>query len=369
MSNLTKALEYLENHIDLDLLSSVKAKTKDALSFKNDESVVFVITPELPEGFISAPIADTHNSMEKMLYNEIISLCQATRIKDDRIYSIRANYGVGTLPSLFGAKSVFADVNKMPWSEPLSKDELKRKIDNGDFSLDAGFGKRIIDTYEYYKEQLEKYPSIKRGVSLYHPDMQGPFDVAHLLYSTNIYIDMYDDPDFIHSLLTAITDTYIKLLKRIKSYINDTEDGFCYHWNTFFPGAVVLRNDTAINVSADMYNEFVRPYDQKILTEFGGGSIHYCGHKQVWLKDMILKTQGLKGINFGKVPNYEYNEEFLKEVLDISSTKNMPVISYCTENETIEQLIEKGYKKGVSYFAETENASQANEFIKRIKAL
>ena len=39
----------------------------------------------------------------------------------------------------------------------------------------------------------------------------------------------------------------------------------------------MLRDDSAMNLSSDMFNEFIRPYDQRLLDEFGGGAIHFCG--------------------------------------------------------------------------------------------
>jgi hypothetical protein len=32
-----------------------------------------------------------------------------------------------------------------------------------------------------------------------------------------------------------------------------------------------------MNLSRDMYDAFIRPYDQRLLNELGGGAVHFCG--------------------------------------------------------------------------------------------
>lgn len=365
MSKLTYALEFLEKNLDLSHLDRVKKKTKDFLSFKSDETVLAVFTPEVVDGLEGVPVCETHESMELMLYNELAPCCIGALIKDDKLFSVRANYGVGTLASLFGAKTVFVNQNSMPWCEHFKdKDEIKRAIGGGVPSLEAGFGKKVIETYEFYAQQLSKYPAVQEGVRLYHPDLQGPLDVAHLMRGPDIFIDMYDDPDFIHDLLSVITDTYIRLMHKIKPYLNDSEDGFCYHWNTLYPGEIVLRDDTAVNISPDMYNEFVKPYDEKIIKEFGKASIHYCGQRQRWLSDM-LKTEGLVGINFGRVPNLEYDEDFLKEVLGMAADKKIGIVAYNVDKDVFLNLY-KNYSRGVSFFTTVDSRAKAEELINMI---
>ena len=53
---------------------------------------------------------------------------------------------------------------------------------------------------------------------------------------------------------------------------------------------------TPCSIDADLYREFVVPYNSRILTAFGGGIIHYCGNATHHV-DSFLATDGLKGIN------------------------------------------------------------------------
>lgn len=46
------------------------------------------------------------------------------------------------------------------------------------------------------------------------------------------------------------------------------------------PGRLLIRNDSAIMLSPQMYAEQVRPHDQRLLLAVGGGSQHFCGNGQ-----------------------------------------------------------------------------------------
>ena len=91
------------------------------------------------------------------MYNDLLPSVSTFEAKDTSAAGmIRTNYGVGTLPSAFGVKSHIVDGN-MPWVEAVSKDEIKEIISKGVPDYRTGFGQRIIDTYEFYRETLSKY--------------------------------------------------------------------------------------------------------------------------------------------------------------------------------------------------------------------
>lgn len=64
-------------------------------------------------------------------------------------------------------------------------------------------------------------------------------------------------------LLELVTATYIKFLKELKKTLNDEEDGFCLHWGKLFKGSVVIRDDSPVNLSPDMYKEYLSPHEGK----------------------------------------------------------------------------------------------------------
>ncbi len=407
MDNLNKMLEYLENIIDVDKCSEILKEEENVLNYKPMEKInVRVLYNPCMKAY---GMQEMHESIEKMMYNELVS-CVPHIQSGTGIPMIRANYGVGTLPSLFGLTCKILN-NNMPWVEHVTKDQVKEIISKGIPNLDTGFGRRLTLTHEFYQEKLEKYPKCRDFIKIYHPDFQGPLDVAHLIYGSDIYMDMYDEPELVHELLELVTDTYIEIMKRTKKEINDEygENCFhwshlyggmydepelvhellelvtdtyieimkrtkkeindeygenCFHWSHLYGGHVVVRNDSAVNISADMYKEFVQPYDEKILEAFGGGSIHYCGKADQWVFDM-LRTKNLRAMNFGYLEKFNFGNEYLKKIGETFASHKMPIIDYVLSKKEFQEMEFDRFHDGISYCVQVDNLEDGKEILKQ----
>jgi hypothetical protein len=164
------------------------------------------------------------------------------------------------------------------------RDKIRELIDKGIPDLSTGLGSRCFETLDYYKTILSKYPILSKTVDIYHPDLQGPFDIAHLIWGHDIFLALYDCPELVQKLLFLITKTYSKWMNKwlTKQPISGS---MTTHWDFYTKGTIMLRDDSAIMLSAEHYNEFVKPYDQKLLDEFGG-CIHFCGRGNNFIKSM-----------------------------------------------------------------------------------
>lgn len=362
LSKLAELLEYLEQNLDGRHIRQAEQRYKDAIAFqaKRPPLKIGYPTPKF-EWF---PYPETHADMEKMLYNELCSCIGSADIKDDRLPTIRANYGVGTLPSLFGRKSRIL-ANNLPWVDHCETiDEVKQIVASGIPDLDTGFGKKVSETHAFYRETLAKYPNCEACIHIMHPDLQGPFDVAHLIWGPDIYYALYDEEELVHELMELVTQTYIKTCERFKSQINDTTaDGYCYHWSALYPGALLLRNDSAVNLSSEMYQEFVRPYDEQILAHFGSGSMHFCGRADQWLFDMA-ETKKLKGFNFGYMAG-KFGEEFLEKFHPMFAEKQLPVISYILSKDEFSSFDYEKYGAGITLEVGLSSREEAKAVLQR----
>ncbi|QUI23061.1 hypothetical protein HZI73_12525 [Vallitalea pronyensis] len=328
---LQDILAYLEENIEPEHLDQVENKLINALHYKPMERLpIRIMYPQ--HKFAKLPYGATFENMENMLYNELAGGVTSVESKDDGLLTLRSNYGVGTLPSLFGMISRVVKDTNLPWVDHVdSVDMIRDIIHRGVPDLHTGFGKRMTETYEYYREQLQPYEKCNTYIKLYHPDLQGPFDVAHLIWGPDIYIAMYDTPDLVHELMNLVTETYIQLMKKLKGYLNDeiiNEQGaFNYHWGSLYKGKVLLRNDSAVNLSKAMFEEFVLPYDTKILETFGSGSIHFCGRADQIVFDMA-ETPYNQGMNFGHMGNVEFGETYLDLLKERFEANKTAIISY-----------------------------------------
>ena len=76
----------------------------------------------------------------------------------------------------------------------------------------------------------------------------------------------------------------------------------------------MLRDDSAMNLSPAMFDEFVRPYDQRLLDEFGGGAIHFCGKGDHYI-DRLPQMDGVYAVHMSQ-PEYNDMERMLAHTVD-----------------------------------------------------
>ena len=98
--------------------------------------------------------------------------------------AMRANYGTGIMSSLFGAE-IFVmprEQDTLPTTRSFGdSDKIKEIISRGVPSNYNGFGRNVFEFGEMCREIFRKYPKIQKYVYMYHPDTQGPLDIAELL--------------------------------------------------------------------------------------------------------------------------------------------------------------------------------------------
>ena len=227
----------------------------------------------------SVHINDAINDLEMMLCHQLAGLSSRLESTDIAL-GVRANYGTGIVTSLFGAEifEMPREMATLPTTRPFNDtDRIRAALEKGVPDLTAGFGGRVFAFGELCAGVFRDYPKISRYVQVFHPDTQGPLDLAELLWGGGMFYEMYDDPDFVHDVMKLITDTYIAFLDRWYGIIPRVKGRLTQHWEILHEGTVMLRNDSAMNLSPDFYKEYSVPYDTRILDYYGGGCMHFCG--------------------------------------------------------------------------------------------
>jgi hypothetical protein len=143
--------------------------------------------------------------------------------------------------------------------------------------LDSGLGPTVFAASKRFAQIAAHYPKIGRYVHIYHPDMQGPIDLCELLWGSEIFMDLIDKPDLVHQVLRLMTDTYVQFMRLWDGVVGTNGRNWAVHWSMMHAGKIMIRTDSGMNLSPDMYEEFIRPYDQRLLNELGGGAVHFCG--------------------------------------------------------------------------------------------
>ena len=89
---------------------------------------------------------------------------------------------------------------------------------------------------------------------------------------------------------------------------------YARHWGFLHRGAIMLRDDSGINFSPEMYDTFFRPYDQRLLREFGGGAVHFCGRGSHYIASLST-CEGLTAVQLSQ-PNYNDMETIYRHTVD-----------------------------------------------------
>ncbi len=281
--DVTPWLEKLEAAIDLDWERQKLRIWKHVLDFNPVEGCFEVYRSaggkepgEWPAVTVNEAIADP----ARMLLQQLGEVYRVVCRRNYHIPNIRCNYGTGILPSLFGAETFWMDdeLDTLPTNKPLGEPAMDGLLAAGIPDLNNGFGGRVFETIEYFKEMIKPYPKISEVVWLYHPDLQGPIDVVELLWGSDMFVAFYDQPEKIQAVTELVTQTYIEYLRRWEQVVPPPDSAYSVHWGRLWRGHVVLRDDSIVNLSNEMYERFVKPYDERVLQEFEGGAIHLCGH-------------------------------------------------------------------------------------------
>lgn len=217
------------------------------------------------------------------------------------VLCVRANYGTGILPSLFGVPVVKmpAHMQTLPGSLPLGRVAMDALVAAGVPQLDRGVWPLVRTVGATFVRCTQGRPRLQRHLHIYHPDLQGPMDVLEMAWGTECFTSLVEEPELVHAVLRIITDTYRAVLADWDAVVPDRHPGYCAHWGFLHRGHIMLRDDSAMNLSPRMFTSFIAPYDGELLRTCGGGAIHACGKTDHYL-DRATSLPGMHAFQFGQ---------------------------------------------------------------------
>lgn len=282
-----------------------------------------VPTPGLENGQ-HFDMKECYENRERMLFETLYAMISQAESPSDSLPVIRANTGTGTLACCFGLKQeVFPD--KMPWlKEHLTKDQIARlEPDDFDDVSTKGIMPQVLDYQRYFRDQLDGAGWVILS------DTQGPMDIAHLVRGDDIFLDMYDDPPFVHNLMELALAVYVAATKAMKANLEETFDMGAHVDGVYLAnGAVRVCEDTPVILSPHLIETYVVPYTKRALAAFGGGYVHYCGRND-FLFHAMAEVPEVHGFNFG-MP--QLND--MEQVMSVLLPKGKVYYGIWTRNES-----------------------------------
>lgn len=174
---------------------------------------------------------------------------------------VEAALGCPIILSSFASGSIHA--------EPLPG--FKGPDDIPEFSIDNIWVKKAIDFLECAaKRSNGRYP-------LATTRMRGISDLLSLLYGTeNLIFAMFERPDEVAAVAEKLTDFWIQFGKMQIERIPEFHGGVgSFYYNTWAPkGTIWNQEDATAILSPDLYDAFIRVWDEKIVYAFDGCIMH-----------------------------------------------------------------------------------------------
>jgi len=240
----------------------------------------------------------------------------------NRRLCVRCNYGTGILPTMLGCElfEMPAETNTLPACRPLgSTDRLRALLDAGVPDLNSGLGGQVFRCAERFLELFEKRPRLREHVALYHPDTQGPAQILEVVWGSDFFYALYDEPQLVRDVLDLIARTIEAFLRKWYALTPQAQP-YSVHWSLMHKGTIMLRNDSIMNLSPDQYAEFFRPLDQRLLNAFGGGAMHFCGRGDHYIH-LLGELDGLTAVQISQ-PECNDMETIFQHTVD----KGIPLI-------------------------------------------
>ncbi len=262
-------------------------------------------------------INDALESDEGMVYQQLCLISDVLRRGGGDMLCLRSNFGTGIIPGIFGAETFIMprETNTLPGSRPLAGgiDAIRRILDAGRYDFESGYAKRVFTVAELYLSKIAAFPKLQRYLSYYNPDLQGPLSLCEATWGSDIYADVFDEPELVEQALDFFADVYIDFTKKWHALCPPYDATHSVEWGCLHRGGTIIRNDAAMNISGEMYRQYVAPRDQRIIDAFGGG-VHFCGRGHHFIGH-VAALRGLSCINLSQ-PDWNDMEIIYQNTID-----------------------------------------------------
>ncbi|MFH0964411.1 MAG: uroporphyrinogen decarboxylase family protein [Planctomycetota bacterium] len=211
-------------------------------------------------------------------------------VDDDFLPYVRVEFGTVQVASAFGVPvRVLEETPPAAGAPVLATAGAVRELAVPS-PEDAGIFPRVWEFRDYLERNRPSWLAVQ------HPDIQSPFNTAHLIRGDGIFTDFYDSPDDARELLRKVTDFMILLARKMASRLRETP-GWFVDWGGLWEGAFRICNCSMQMISPEFYRSFVLPEDRRFFEAVGGGRLHYCGRSAAVLREFFA-IPGLSCIDF-----------------------------------------------------------------------
>jgi hypothetical protein len=291
-----------------------------------------------------------------MLRAELDAVRSHLQIGDDRVPTVRVQFGTAQVAAAFGC-SMFVPENNLP----AAGDHVLTTLDDVDRlpmpPLNAGWYGKLAEWTALWKDQLPE------GVHIQHPDIQSAFNSAHLIRGNDILTDFYDAPDKVGRLLDRVTDFMVAITKHTKAMISDDPEWF-FDWGALWKGSARISNCSMHMISPKFYQQHVFPRDLRFFDSVGGGRMHYCGTADSII-DEFFKVPSIAGLDVDHTHHdfYTLCERAPKRVVII------PTLPFTRDSQELKRMLRGDWpqKRNIIISVEASSVEDGREILQQLR--
>jgi len=265
-------------------------------------SLILVPTKEMPLYDVDDYRERFYNP-EKMWESEMARARGVLDWPTDGIPTVRPNLGVIFIPAMAGM-SFDIRPDHMPWpGKHLTPEQIRSSRD-----VDVTQTELMQLAVEFYQIHRENSDG---EILAYQPDNQGIFDIAHLMYGDEIFLDIVTEEKkpWVEELLEISFDLMVRASVHVKKLIGEATDEMAHGHATqqgvvFCDAGLRISEDSPTMISPQLIDQFVIPPIERCGEHFGGIFMHYCG-KHDYLFERLCRCECVRAIDLGDPWSYD----------------------------------------------------------------
>lgn len=283
-------------------------------------------------------------------------------IEDDWILSVVPYMGIGEFSAFVAGEIEFGEDTS--WAAPV----INEKSDLETLCLDPNnkWFRKLNEATRYMVRKIAPY-RIPLGRGYY-----SPLDLAWALRGEAIYMDFYEDPQFVHNLMEfALSATeWFARAQAAEIFAPDVvHELSAWHCG---PNRVAVSEDISSLISPSHYAQYGAPYTQRLFDSFGIGEVH-CHSAGPHVVPEFLKLKRVRQIQIVADPNTRRPVEILADLLDkkpelFGKSPDVPVIAVDASPQEAVDYYDLSRQTRIVFSVVTENAEEARHAVDIFRA-
>ena len=148
----------------------------------------------------------------------------------------------------------------------------------------------------------------------------------------------------------------VGLARHLKQFTSDGPENYTHQHATTIRGNILIRNDSAIMISPEMYAGQVSEHDEFVLKEMSGGGIHSCGRIDYNIAE-IFSLPSIRCFDFG-----QSNLNDIDAVYALAQKRKIPLIRIRVDkDELLSGKIRERFPTGASLVYEAASYGEARD--------